>query len=100
MDGKEKVIRQAMELGLNIESDEDLSVLEELCIENDVELFIPQIEDRLGRFAKFEEVIYQRLENLDDRLEDMKLLQRLIDESDCSDWDRDMLAIGTGLMFR
>ena len=36
MDGKEKVIRQAEELGLNIESDEDLSVLEELCIENNV----------------------------------------------------------------
>lgn len=100
MDGKEKVIRQAEELGLNIESDEDLSVLEELCIENNVELFIPQIEERLGRFAKFEEVVYQRLDELDDRLEDMKLLQRMVEEHNCSDWDRDMFALGTGLMFR
>lgn len=100
MDGKEKVIRQAEALGLNIESDEDLSVLEELCIENDVELFIPQIEDRLGRFAKFEEVIYQRLDSMNDKLEDMKILQNLVEEHSCSDWDRDMLAFGTGLMFR
>ena len=100
MDGKEKVIRQAEALGLNIESDEDLSVLEELCIENDVELFIPQIEDRLGRFAKFEEVIYQRLDSMNDKLEDMKILQNLVEENSCSDWDRDMLAFGTGLMFR
>lgn len=100
MNGKEKVIRQAMELGLDIESDEDLVILEDLCIENGVELFIPAIEDRLGRFSKFEDTIYQRLDNLDDKLEDMKILQKLVDEHRCSDWDRDMICFGTGLMFR
>ena len=100
MDGKQKVIQQAMELGLDIESDEDLVILEDLCIENGVELFIPTIEGRLGKFSKFEDVIYQRIDELDEKLEDMKILQNLVEEHSCSDWDRDMLAFGTGLMFR
>ncbi len=100
MDGKEKVIRQAMELGLDIESDEDLVLLEDLCIENGVELFIPTIEDQLGKFSKLENVIFQRLDALDEKLEDMKILQQLVEEHTCSDWDRDMFALGTGLMFR
>ena len=100
MDGKQKVIQQAMELGLDIESDEDLVILEDLCIENGVELFIPTIEGRLGKFSKFEDVIYQRIDELDEKLEDMKILQNLVEEHSCSDWDRDMFAFGTGLMFR
>ena len=100
MDGKQKVIQQAMELGLNLESDEDLVILEDLCIENGVELFIPTIEGRLGKFSKFEDVIYQRIDELDEKLEDMKILQNLVEEHSCSDWDRDMFAFGTGLMFR
>ena len=100
MDGKQKVIQQAMELGLDIESDEDLVLLEDLCIENGVELFIPMVEGRLGKFAKLEETIFQRIDELDERLEDMKLLQQLVEEHCCSDWDRDMIAFGTGLMFR
>ena len=100
MDGKQKVIQQAMELGLDIESDEDLVILEDLCIENGVELFIPTIEGCFGKFSKLENVIFQRLDELDEKLEDMKILQHLVEEHNCSDWDRDMLAFGTGLMFR
>ena len=100
MDGKQKVIQQAMELGLDLESDEDLVILEDLCIENGVELFIPVIEDQLGKFSKLENKIFQRLDALDEKLEDMKLLQQLVEEHCCSDWDREMFASGTGLMFR
>ena len=100
MDGKQKVIQQAMELGLDIESDDDLVLLEDLCIENGVELFIPTIEGRFGKFSKLENVIFQRIDELDKRLEDMKILQQLVEEHSCSDWDRDMFAFGTGLMFQ
>lgn len=99
MDVKQRVIQQAMELGLDIESDEDLVLFEDLCIENGVEFFIPMIEDQLGKFSKLENKIFQRLDDLDEKLNDMKILQHLVEDHSCSDWDRDMLAFGTGLMF-